>query len=629
MGKRPTSKPVRFARRALLLALAALLGILGWRFAGRRSPRPPAEATSAGLAAEKVDRKENVEYREFKAGRLEARVRADRFYRGADGLNHLEGRVEITEIPPPVPAKGRAAEAGGASEIRADRVAYDPDMVHFTIAGRARVKTREVEFESDSFDYDKRAGLFRSGRGGTFSSSRMSGSAREVAFDEGREELRLSGGFRVEIRQAAGRRKSVVLSGDSFLFKRDTREGVIEGRAEAFLPGAAAAAGRLAFAMAEDGTSFVFATFSGSARCSMPAAGEEAKAGRSVEADDIRLAFFPGTSEVAAVEAAGHCLTITDTPPETPGRLGSRDIRLAFGPDGVLTGFAASGEASMTIEGGEGGTRTLEGDRIGYDASSGALTSEAGPDRQTVMDAPGARVEARVINLEPKPGNIRASGGVTGLLKPRAGDRPMRFFASADPVFLTSGSLAFEGGPGRYLLSRDVRIWQGQTAIRADGVEVFDGTGELRARGGVATAYSLAGREGEAERRVTIEADEMTSDPAEGTMTYNGRGSVRTPEAGLSAKKFVLRFGKGRREVEAVEAEEDVVAARGLAEGRGRRALYDLRAGILTLSGECSLVEKDRGVSRGDKLTFHLADGRISIENAGRGRSTTFVKSKL
>src|SRR5512147_2139595 len=211
MSTRPTSKPVKFARRTLLVSLAVLLGVLGWRFAGRRPPRPPAEKTSAGLAAEKVDRKEDVESREFKAGRLEARVRADRFYRGADGLNHLEGRVEITEIPPPVPAKGRAAEAGGASEIRADRVAYDPDMVHFTIAGRARVKTREVEFESDSFDYDKRAGLFRSGRGGAFSSARMTGSAREVAFDENRQELRLSGGFRVTIKPDGGRPGSVGL----------------------------------------------------------------------------------------------------------------------------------------------------------------------------------------------------------------------------------------------------------------------------------------------------------------------------------------------------------------------------------------------------------------------------------
>jgi lipopolysaccharide export system protein LptA len=630
MKTRPTMKPVKLASRVLLAALAFLLGILGWRFAARRAAPPAAGPGSPGLAAERVDRKENVDYREFRDGRLQARVRADRFYRGADGLNHLEGHVEILETPPPDPrGPGGPGPVGGANEIRADRVTYDLDMVHFTIAGRARVKTREVEFESDSFDYDKRAGLFRSGRGGTFSSSRMTGSARDVVFDEGREEIRLTGGFRVDIKPGEGRTGAVGLSGDSFVFKRGSREGVIEGRAAASLPGAGASAERLAFAMTEDGAAFLFAAFSGAAGCSMPGDRGRAGAGRAVGADDIRLMFFPGTSNISTIEAAGHCLTATDTPPETPGRLESREIRLSFGPDGALTGFAASGEASMTIEGGGEGARTLQGDRITYDGGSGVLTSEAGPNRQAVLDAPGSKLEARVINLEPRPGNVRASGAVTGLLKPRASGQAQGFFASEEPVFLIAGSVVFEGGPRRYALSRSVRIWQGPTAIRADDVEVLEGTGELRAGGSVATAHALAGGKGEAERRVTIEADRMTSDPVRGTMTYRGRASLRTPEARLAAGQVVLRFGTGRREIERIEALEDVVAVRGQAEGRGRRAFYEPKAEILTLTEGCSLVEKDKGVSRGDKLTFHLADGRILIENTGRGRSTTFVKSQL
>ncbi len=302
MKARPTSKPVKLASRTLLAALAVLLGVLGWRLAARRSSRPPAEQASPGLAAERVDRKENVDYREFRAGRIQAHVKADRFYRGADGLNHLEGHVEILEIAPSEPAKaGEAAPAGSVNEIRADRVTYDLDMIRFTIAGRARVKTKEVEFESDSFDYDKRAGLFRSGRGGTFTSSRMTGSARDVVFDEGSEELRLTGGFRVDIKPAEGRAGAVGLSGDSFVFKRASREGVIEGRAAASLPGATASAGRMAFAMTEGETAFVFAAFSGAARCSMPGGPGRSGAGRAVEADAIRLTFFPGTSDVSTV----------------------------------------------------------------------------------------------------------------------------------------------------------------------------------------------------------------------------------------------------------------------------------------------------------------------------------------
>ena len=62
-------------------------------------------------------------------------------------------------------------------------------------------------------------------------------------------------------------------------------------------------------------------------------------------------------------------------------------------------------------------------------------------------------------------------------------------------------------------------------------------------------------------------------------------------------------------------------------EGRGGEAVYDLKADTVVLTGNPVLVDKEKGVTEGDKLTFHLGDGRITIENKERDRSSTVIKS--
>jgi lipopolysaccharide export system protein LptA len=56
-------------------------------------------------------------------------------------------------------------------------------------------------------------------------------------------------------------------------------------------------------------------------------------------------------------------------------------------------------------------------------------------------------------------------------------------------------------------------------------------------------------------------------------------------------------------------------------------ALYDLDKETIVLTGNPSLIDKEKGTVEGDKLTFHLGDGRILVENKDRERPVTFIKS--
>ena len=48
--------------------------------------------------------------------------------------------------------------------------------------------------------------------------------------------------------------------------------------------------------------------------------------------------------------------------------------------------------------------------------------------------------------------------------------------------------------------------------------------------------------------------------------------------------------------------------------------------GTIELTGNPKLFDKNKGESEGDKLTFHLADDRIIVENKDRKRSETVIK---
>ncbi len=158
-----TTSPLKFVRLGIALSLAVLLAAVGFRLVSRHPHpvRPVSENTAPETRT--VDRKEGIRHREYKDGKVWDDLQADRFFLGEDGLNHLEGSVEILD-------HGRAE--GRETRISADRVAYDKEMVRFKISGRVKVTAGDLTFTSDSIEYDKTAGLYRTDQGGAFTSDR-------------------------------------------------------------------------------------------------------------------------------------------------------------------------------------------------------------------------------------------------------------------------------------------------------------------------------------------------------------------------------------------------------------------------------------------------------------------------
>ena len=616
----------------LVLAAAVMIHLL------RESGGPPPEAVKPPPDDRVVDLKERVKHEEYRDGKLRTDVRGASFFLGPDGRNHLKGSVEITDY-------GLAGEV--VSRITADEVVYDTSAVHFGIMGRVRVEAGGVVLEGDSFDYDKDDGLFRTASGGSFSSKRMAGRAAEISYSEGADEVRLAGGFRAELAAAGRDGEAAVLSGDSFLYRRRERRGRAEGRADFTASRWRGTARTLTFDAAEDESSFISVAFDGAAAVEGsvfaaevdrgapalpgPGLGSPAPAADpdrgGVAADWIGLSFVPGTSQLFSVQARGKTRLSLSLPEASGSIVQASEALLMFRADGELDRWSASGGFRAELDGHADESRVLEGESAAFDASTRVLRASGKPGRPATADSPRSRIEASSLAAGPAAGDLEASGGVKCLLKPGEEGRAAGFFSAAKPVFVSGASLVFRGGTKAFSFAGEVQAWQDGEFLLAGELDLFETTGEMRGRGGVAAGMTRAPAAGVSGRRIEVGGEDMSWSSAGRVLSFRKKSYAQMPGARLGAETIDAVLGREGRGVDTLTALTSVVVSKGRYEGRGDRAFYEAEADRVTLTGRPVLVDKEGGSSKGDKLTFDLGDGKIRIENEGQGRSTTVVKS--
>jgi lipopolysaccharide export system protein LptA len=610
-----TTATVKFARRGIVVLLAVLLAAVVFRLAFRRPRSAVTAPDKTPPVSRTIDHKEGIRHREYKDGKIWDDVRADRFFLDEDGLNHLEGEVEIIDY-------GRAE--GRETKITADRVVYDAGMVHFKLSGRVRIVSEDLTFETGSADYDKMTALYSAEQGGTFTSGRLAGSGRTVVYDEKANEVRLSGGFELDTGSGPSFGGRARLGGDSLVYGRSGKTGRIEGRARVSSAEGEGTAEVARFELTADEKFLQSVTFEKNAECSLAG---EGKGRRVIQAGTIRLVSFPGSSRISAAEAQGKCRMSLAGPPGPEGHIEAESLKLAFGREGESGDWTASGGVRMNLEGKPGENRDIAGETVDYSGKSGLLAVRAEKARPARLESADSRIEAPAIGLETGPGNVTASDGVECVMKPRPDGKAVGFFSKDEALFAAGRSLASSGEERRLRFSGKVRLWQGSGALQADELEVFETTGEVRGRGGVTAGFPFRSKDAPAERRLEIGGEEMTFSQTDRTASFRRACRVRTPDVLLEADRVDVHLVEGKKDVQSLDAGGSVVLTFGSYEGRGGEARYDPAADTMVLTENPVLVEKGKGASGGDKLTFRLGDGNILIENKGEGRSITVVKS--
>jgi lipopolysaccharide export system protein LptA len=249
------------------------------------------------------------------------------------------------------------------------------------------------------------------------------------------------------------------------------------------------------------------------------------------------------------------------------------------------------------------------------------------PGRPAVADSRRARIEAPSLAAGPAGGDLEASGGVKCLLKPGEEGRTAGFFSAAKPVFVSAASLVFRGATKAFSFAGDVQAWQDKELLLAGELDLSEAAGEMRGRGGVAAGMTQAAVGETPERRIEIGGEEMVYSATGRVLSFRKKSYVQMPGARLGAETIDAVLGREGSGVDTLTALTSVVLSKGRYEGRGDKAFYEAGADRITLTGKPVLTDDEGGSTRGNKLTFDLADDKILIENEGQGRSTTVIKS--
>jgi lipopolysaccharide export system protein LptA len=614
MSVQKASAPVRFARLAAAVVLVALAAVVIVRLAGRRGgrPEPAAPASAAGA----VDLKTNVVHEEYKDGRLVAVVRGEAFSLGPDGRNRLRGAVDVANYGP-------AGEV--TSRLKAEEVSYAKDALLFEISGRVLIETGGMTLEGDEFEYDKANGLFRTAAGGRFSSGTIAGSAKEIAFAEDVDEIRLGGGFTARLAAADEREGSLGLSGTALRYDRRERRGRIEGRAVVEGPDFRGTAGVVSFVAAADEAGVASAVFENGPKIELGGRGSSGTGRGEIRADRIAASFSRAPALLGLETSGGTALSLRPAADRTETVLAPA-ARLELSRDDGRWTWSASGGVRVEIaETGRPG-RVLEGAEARFDGA-GLLRVAGDAGRPAVADSAEARIEAPSIAVTAVSGALLATGGLIGLLRPGNGSRRVGFFSAGEDVRISCETLETRPETSTTRLVGNVVVRQGANAVRGGEIELAGDAGRMSGGGGTAVTLAEAGEAPGRPGAVELAGRDMSYRPDTKTLTLSGQASIRLPEARLDSATIAAVLSGDGRSLGSLTALTAVTVSKGRFEGRAEAAFYDASAGRIELTGKPVLTDGKGGSARGAKLTFDLADDKILIENEGPGRATTVVRS--
>jgi lipopolysaccharide export system protein LptA len=611
------------AKWAAAVSLLTIIGVIALHFFLRRPV--PAEslvepAPAVRPPGEDVDRKEGVEHVLFKGDKGKIRVKADEFYLGEDKLNHLEGNVEVVDY-------GNT----GSQEIimLADRVDYDQDLKNFHATGRARIKDKDALIESSSFVYDKKEDVFRTDQGVVFSSNKLKANSRTLTYRRRAQTLEFEGDLAIEVVAKGETGLPLSVFGDKFLYMRKTKIGRVDDNVRMSRGKSRGTADALIFRLTPDEQEVNYLALQGTAKVALfkETAKDAADSGQQVEADEIRLVSFPDESKVSRLSATGACSLTLSVSAGAMDKVRGQSVGLMFDRAGDLTDYSASGEARVDLADRTGGDeRRVWGDKITYH-KKGDVLKTVGTDKMPArIDSARTEVEAGWITVNQESGNMQSSGAVKLVLKPGKDDKAVGFFSKDKPVFITCKDLVYTKAKKKFLFKEDVRIWQDKTVVLAKEFEILELSEKVFGRGGVKASFTRKPKDKPVEEPLAIGADEMSYVPKGKTIKFAGGSFLNTNTMTLTCADLSVRLKEEGNEMVRILAKGTVLIIQETKEGRGEEANYDLLADTVVLTGSSVLIDKEKGVIEGDKLTFYLGDGKILIENKERSRSAMVIK---
>jgi lipopolysaccharide export system protein LptA len=240
-------------------------------------------------------------------------------------------------------------------------------------------------------------------------------------------------------------------------------------------------------------------------------------------------------------------------------------------------------------------------------------------------------IDAGHIELALETRGIKARQDVRSVMTPASQDpaakapgqvRRAGMLKQDQPVYATAADLSYDGAARLAVYSGQApgqaRLWQGDTTIQGDRVTVDDATGNLAAKGRVASTLILEQRD---EKTKTLDrvpsigsADELLYEDGLRRATYTGNAHVSGPQGDLRAVKIELYLAASSSELDRVEAYTMVTMRDVSRSASGDRLTFVSADGRYVMVGSPVKIEADCRETTGRTLTFYKSTNNIIVE---------------
>jgi len=344
-------------------------------------------------------------------------------------------------------------------------------------------------------------------------------------------------------------------------------------------------------------------------------------------------------------------------PGRPPQVTSSQELIAKFDEGGDWTELEQSGSVRLREA-----DRAAQADRARYERSSD-LVALAG---STVLTDRMMRTTANSLSFNRRSGEINGQGNIRST-DISGGRNGVTNFAP-EPAHISSDRLTGNSPGGRLLYSGHARLWQGDSVIEADSIELLRDARQLNARGnvlgvflqapgssntpGAGSAGGSPGKSSPAKRDQAAAADLWRI--RAGSLTYwNGESRARletnvnavSRQAQISSPAMELFFSSpepasgsasaaesaatsgaspGAQQITRAVATGGVTVRQGERRGNADRADYSAAEGKFVLSGgHPTIYDASRGTTTGRQLTFYFADDRIIVDSEEGSRTLT------
>ena len=345
---------------------------------------------------------------------------------------------------------------------------------------------------------------------------------------------------------------------------------------------------------------------------------------------------------------------------QTERAMGGRPVQTATARSGLAELQASGGWSQMDLD---GDVKLREGERRGAAqhavfvraAQTATLTGNAvARDATTETHAPK-------ITFAQLSGDIRAEGGV------RSADFSSRASAvqlAPAPAIITADTLQANSKSGRAFYSGHARLWQGDSVLEAESIELLRSTRVLNAVGNVRAVFPQAAgqsigngniradQQGAALTQVPVSASQSAPKKPQlwhataGTLNYRDTEnlmhleqtvvvqSVEQRMRGPVLDLYFTRAGQngsdspnsaaGAQQISRAVGTGGVIIEQGTRKATAERGEYMATAGKFVMSGGSpTLYDGSAGTTTGRQLTFYLADDTIIVDSENGSRTLT------